>query len=177
MSNYPEDNNSDPQRYSNQNSYHTSGNNNISGNNFISGNNNIVGNNNTITNRINVNLPNQSVQTGSRVTRSGEPFQAIVLGIWFGLSTIAGIFVILLSPNSALNPIATISTIYFAGIIYSLIGWVLQAAFYYNWNFSNIRNPWLVWCFYPVLSVLGICLWMFWLSARFSYMFRGLFRF
>jgi len=177
MSNQPEEDNSDQQRCRDQNSHNIYGNNNILGNNQVSGHNNIVGNNNTVNNRISVNLPYQAGQAGSRIAGSGELFQPIFLGIWFGLSIILGVLVISSSPSAGLNPISAVLFIYFASIVYSLMGWLLQSAFYYNWNFSAIRNNRFVWCFYPVLSVLGSCLWFFWLASRFSYIFRGLFRF
>ena len=177
MSNQPENHNSDQQKRSEQNNYSIYGDNNISGNNQVSGDNNIIGNNNTVNNRISVNLPYQAGQSGSKVTGSGEPFQPSFLGVWFGFSIILGVLLISSPSGAGLNLISAVLFIYFASLVYSFMGWLLQSAFYYNWNFSKIRNDRFVWYFYPVLSVLGICVWFFWLASRFSYVFRGLFRF
>jgi hypothetical protein len=112
-----------------------------------------------------------SVITAVNRNRSGVPFQAKILGAWFLLSAVIVICVAVFQPSSGIAAsfstlFSSILSTFFAFCVYSSIGLLIQ---YFRCGFTEVRNSWLVWCLYPVLSLFGIALWIIWLSVKINF--------
>jgi predicted AlkP superfamily pyrophosphatase or phosphodiesterase len=112
-----------------------------------------------------------SVITAANRNRSGVPFQAKVLGAWFFLSNAIVVCIAVFQPSSGVAasfPIffSSIFSTFFACCVYSSIGLLIQ---YFRCGFTEVRNSWLVWCLYPILSLFGIALWIIWLMLKINF--------
>lgn len=112
-----------------------------------------------------------SVITAVNRNRSGVPFQAKILGAWFFFSIAIVVCVAVFQPSSGIAAsfsifFSSIFSTFFACCVYSSIGLFIQ---YFRCGFTEVRNSWLVWCLYPILSVFGIALWIIWLMFKINF--------
>lgn len=105
--------------------------------------------------------------------KTGELFQLRVLGAWFILSIITvlcggGSIVASGSSVSLLSIVGLVLGIFFVYSSYGFIGIFIQGILHYQWRFRDVRNIWVVWFLYPLLSLFGIALWIVYWIIRFG---------
>lgn len=106
-------------------------------------------------------------------THVGVVFQVRVIGAWLALSIVTATILGLSSasggvPISFFEFTGAVFGLFIYFTIYGFIGLLIQGIFHYQWRFRSIRNSWLVWCFYPLLSIVGIVLWFVGIMLRFG---------
>lgn len=106
-------------------------------------------------------------------SRSGVVFQPKILGLWLILCFVIVILMCIASLSSGkiislLDFLIVTCTFFISCVFYGFIGIIIQGALHYQWKFSSVRNSWLVWCFYPILSLFVIALWILWLIFKFG---------
>ena len=103
--------------------------------------------------------------------QSGITFRWKIIFFWFILSVISSVLMTISTISeggsvSIFGFIGIVTGTFFSYTLWGLVGLLIQGIFHYQLRFREVRNIWIVWIFYPLLSLLGIALSFAWLLLR-----------
>jgi Effector-associated domain 10 len=114
----------------------------------------------------------------------GVPFQGEILGCWGILSFTGSVILIMNQSSSNSLKIQSLSDflslwmgLYFISTAYGFLGIFLQGIFQYRWRFSDVRQNWTVWFFYPIIVPFFIAFWFVFSGIKNGGRISSLFRF